>query len=117
MVISANSAAASVLALPSVRPVVAIAATLNFGYLAYRIAAPPMLSDTRADQHPSQLIAGILLSLANPKAYAAAAALFSGFVLIESAALVEYDFDPMYYVLADCAAARLGASHSILPRR
>ena len=68
MVISASSAAVSVLALPGVRPVVTIAATLYFGYLAYRIAAPPPLSDTRADRHPSPLFAGILLSLDNPKA-------------------------------------------------
>jgi threonine/homoserine/homoserine lactone efflux protein len=47
--------------------VVAIAATLYFGYLAYRIAAPP-LSYTRADRNPSPLIPGILLSLDNPKA-------------------------------------------------
>ena len=67
MVISASSAAVSVLALPGVRPVVAIAATLYFGHLAYRIAAPPLI-DTRADRHPSPLFAGILLSLDNPKA-------------------------------------------------
>ena len=68
MVISASSAAVSVLALPDVRLVVAIAATLYFGYLAYRIAAPPPLSDTRADRQPSPLNAGILNSLDNPKA-------------------------------------------------
>jgi threonine/homoserine/homoserine lactone efflux protein len=67
MVISASSGAVSVLALPDVRLVVAIAATLYFGYLAYRIAAPP-LSYTRADRNPSPLIPGILLSLDNPKA-------------------------------------------------
>jgi threonine/homoserine/homoserine lactone efflux protein len=89
MVISASSAAVSVLALPDVRLVVAIAATLYFGYLAYRIAAPPPPSDTRADRHPSPLIARTLLKQANPKAYASTAVLFLGLVLIGGAALVD----------------------------
>ena len=66
MIISASSAAVSVLALPGVRPVVVIVAILYFRYLAYRSVAPP------------PLIAGILLSLADPNANASTAALFWG---------------------------------------
>ena len=60
-----------------------------FWYLPYRIAAAAPLSDTRADRHPSPLIAGTLLTQANPKAYASTPALFLGFVLIGGAALID----------------------------
>jgi threonine/homoserine/homoserine lactone efflux protein len=89
MVITASGAAALILALPGVRPVVAIVVTLYFGYLAYRIATAPPLSDTQAERHPPSLVAGVLLSLANPKAYASMAALFSGFVLIADTAAID----------------------------
>ncbi|NQV79584.1 MAG: LysE family translocator [Alphaproteobacteria bacterium] len=89
MVITASGAAGLVLAVPGVRPVVAIVVTAYFAYLAYRIATAPPLSDTHAKRHPPRLVAGVLLSLANPKAYAAMAALFSGFVLIADAAMID----------------------------
>jgi len=89
MVIAASSAAVLVLALPGVRPVVAITVTPYFGYFPYRIAAAARLSDTRADRHPSPLIARTLLKQANPKAYASTAVLFLGLVLIGGAALVD----------------------------
>lgn len=89
MVVTASGAAGLILALPGVRPAVAIAVAAYFAYLAYRIATAPPLSDTQADRHPPPLIAGVLLSLANPKAYASMAALFSGFVLIASAAVAD----------------------------
>jgi threonine/homoserine/homoserine lactone efflux protein len=37
-----------------------------------------------AERRPPKFLAGILLSLFNPKAYAVTAALFSGFVLIDA---------------------------------
>lgn len=89
MTITASGAAGLVLALPGVRPVVAVAVTAYFAYLAFRIATAPPLSDTHAERHPPPLLAGVLLSLANPKAYASMAALFSGFVLIADAALLD----------------------------
>jgi threonine/homoserine/homoserine lactone efflux protein len=89
MVIAASSAAVLVLGLPGVRPVVAITVTPYFGYFPYRIAAAARLSDTRADRHPSPLIARTLLKQANPKAYASTAVLFLGLVLIGGAALVD----------------------------
>ncbi len=74
----------AVMALPGIAPVVSIAAALYFLYLAFRIATAPPLSDTSAielDTAP-RWYEGFALSLANPKAYAAMAALFSGHTLI-----------------------------------
>ncbi|WP_315832024.1 LysE family translocator [Bradyrhizobium prioriisuperbiae] len=71
-----------VLALPGATPVVATLAAGYFVYLAYRIAtAPPLTGRPDTDRQPS-FTAGVLLSLINPKGYAAMAALFSGFVLV-----------------------------------
>ena len=65
-------------------PVVAGIAGVYFAYLAFRIAtAPPLAESTEARREPS-LAAGVIQSLINPKAYAAMAALFSGFVLVRS---------------------------------
>ena len=53
-----------------------------FAFLAYRIAtAPPLTENTEFGRQPS-FAGGVFLSLVNPKAYAAMAALFSGFVLV-----------------------------------
>ncbi|MEQ8248981.1 MAG: LysE family transporter [Alphaproteobacteria bacterium] len=89
MIVTASGAAGLVLALPGVRPVVAVVAAAYFAFLAYRIATAPTLDDTAADRHPPPLLAGLILSLLNPKAYASMAALFSGFVLIPDAPFVD----------------------------
>lgn len=89
MIITASGAAGLLLAVPGVRPVVAVAVTAYFIYLAYRIATAPPLGDAHADRRPPPLIAGVLLSLANPKAYASMAALFSGFVLVADALIID----------------------------
>lgn len=69
-------------ALPGAAPVVTALAAAYFAYLAYRIAtAPPLAADPDPTTAP-RWFEGTLLSLVNPKAYAAMAAMFSGFVLI-----------------------------------
>lgn len=70
-----------VLAIPGAAPVVAVLAALYFVHLAWRIASAPPLQDTAQGSEPS-FMAGVLLSLINPKGYAAMAALFSGFALV-----------------------------------
>lgn len=73
----------AILALPGVTPVITALAVLYFLYLAWKIATAPaigQLEDTSAT--PPRLIDGVVVTLANPKAYAAMAALFSGYVLI-----------------------------------
>jgi threonine/homoserine/homoserine lactone efflux protein len=81
MLVTASGLAGLVLAQPFLGPVVRGLAGAYMLYLAWRIAtAPPIGAANRAGRAPS-LLAGILLNIGNPKAYAAMAALFSGFTL------------------------------------
>jgi len=81
MSVTAAGVTGLVLAIPCATPVVAVLAALYFVHLAWRIATAPPLGDTAPGSEPS-FAAGVLLSLVNPKGYAAMAALFPGFVLI-----------------------------------
>ncbi len=83
MLITATGVAGVILAVPGATPVVAGAAAAYFVYLAYRIATAPPLTDGDSQNRRPSFPAGVFLSLVNPKAYAAMAALFSGFVLIK----------------------------------
>lgn len=70
------------MAVPGATPAVTVLAAAYFLYLAWRIAtAPPLTEDDGGRQAPS-FVAGLALSLVNPKGYAAMAALYSGFVLV-----------------------------------
>ena len=82
MTVTASGVTGVVLALPGAGPVVVALAAAYMVYLAYRIATAPPLAETPDDHRRPSLIGGVFLSLANPKAYAAMAALFSGFVLV-----------------------------------
>ena len=75
--------------IPGAAPVVAALAAAYFLYLAYRIATAPPLSEGSAKGRPPSWIAAVFVSLANPKAYAAMAAMFSGFVLVGGNALAD----------------------------
>lgn len=82
MAITASGVTSVLLAIPGAAPAIAAAAAAYFLYLAWRIAtAPPLGDDTSGRPQPS-FLAGVTLSLVNPKGYAAMAALFSGFVLV-----------------------------------
>lgn len=82
MGVTASGVVAMLLALPGMAPAVTLLAAGYFAYLAFRIATAPPLSDAAAARHRPSFLAGLFLSLVNPKAYAAMAALFSGFVLV-----------------------------------
>ena len=82
MAITASGVVGLLLALPGATPLVSVLAGAYFLYLAYRIATAPPLSENSAQGSPPSFAAGLLLSLINPKGYAAMAALFSGFVLV-----------------------------------
>jgi threonine/homoserine/homoserine lactone efflux protein len=89
MAITASGIAGLLVAVPGVRPVVLAVAVAYFAYLAWRIAtAPPLANGTDRGTAPS-FPAGVLLSLVNPKAYAAMAAVFSGFVLVDGAMVID----------------------------
>ncbi|NNF76812.1 MAG: LysE family translocator, partial [Rhizobiales bacterium] len=73
-----------VLAIPGVTPVLVTLAALYILYLAYKIATAAPLSTQSGTGSAPRMWNGLLLALANPKAYAAIGAVFSGFTLIES---------------------------------
>ena len=79
--IVATGAVGLVLAVPGAAPVVALLAPAYFLWLAWRIATAPPLGDAAGAGSPPSFAGGALLSLVNPKGYAAMAALFSGFVV------------------------------------
>jgi len=84
MAITASGVTGVLLALPGAAPVVTVLAALYFVYLAWRIATAPPLADYADGRREPSFTAGVLLSLINPKGYAAMAALFSGFALIKA---------------------------------
>ena len=68
--------------LPGAVPIITALAAAYFLYLTYKIATAPPLSQPEAGRKPPSRIAAVFVSLANPKAYAAMAAMFSGFTLV-----------------------------------
>lgn len=84
--IVATGLASLMLSLPGLSPFIALAAALYFLFLAYRIATAPPLAQTSSNMttQAPRWYEGAGLSIVNPKAYAAMAALFSGYVLIEN---------------------------------
>lgn len=67
---------------PIVAPILTGLAALYMGYLAYRIATAPPLGEKAAKGHIPGFFPGFMLAVANPKAYAVFATLFSGFAVI-----------------------------------
>jgi len=90
MGITATGVIGIILALPGAMPAVAIVAGIYFVYLAFRIATAPPLGEVDQARGEPSLVAGIVQSLVNPKAYAAMAALFSGFVLVRGELAVDF---------------------------
>jgi threonine/homoserine/homoserine lactone efflux protein len=85
MAIVASGVVGLLLAIPGATSAVAVLAAAYFAYLAWRIATAPPLGESTAGRRQPSFIAGVLLSLVNPKGYAAMAALFAGFTLIRGA--------------------------------
>jgi threonine/homoserine/homoserine lactone efflux protein len=82
MAVTATGLMSLFLALPGVKPAAILLALAYFVYLAFRIASAPPLSDGAGELQAPSFMVGVGQSLVNPKAYAAMAALFSGFSLI-----------------------------------
>jgi threonine/homoserine/homoserine lactone efflux protein len=82
MAIVASGVVGLLMALPGVAPVVTGLAAIYFVWLAWRIATAPPLGAEGEGRAPPTFVAGLLLSLVNPKGYAAMAALYSGFALV-----------------------------------
>ena len=83
MTVIATGVMGVLLALPGAAPVLTVLSSAYIVFLAYRIATAPPLAETSNQHRQPSFIGGVFLSLVNPKAYAAVAALFSGFVLVK----------------------------------
>jgi len=82
MGIVASGVVGLLLAVPGAAPVVATLATVYFVWLAWRIATAPPLAEEGPERSPPTFVVCVLLSLINPKGYAAMAALYAGFALV-----------------------------------
>ncbi|WP_120501814.1 LysE family translocator [Roseovarius sp. EL26] len=90
ILITGTGVSATILALPGIAPMITVCALIYFLYLAYKIAtALPLNTPTQEASTAPTWYAGVFLSLANPKAYAAMAALFSGHALLHDNALAD----------------------------
>ena len=72
----------AILAVPYAARVLAVISFAYLGYIAYKIAFAPPLGEADAVARAPGFMSGLILNLTNPKAYAAFAALFSGFDLM-----------------------------------
>ena len=83
LAITATGLAALILSLPGAATVVSIAALIYLLYLAYRIATAPVIGvETERKEAAPRWHQGIVISISNPKAYAAMGALLSGPALV-----------------------------------
>jgi threonine/homoserine/homoserine lactone efflux protein len=82
MAVTATGMMSLFLAVPGVKSAAILLAFTYFAYLAFRIASAPPLREGAGELHAPSFSLGVGQSLVNPKAYAAMAALFSGFSLI-----------------------------------
>jgi threonine/homoserine/homoserine lactone efflux protein len=119
MAIVASGLVGLLLAVPGATPAVTVLAAAYFLYLAWRIATAPPLADDGGQRRAPTFAAGLLLSLVNPKGYAAMAALFSGFVLMHERLVfdVAVKMAVLFVIITavNVAAGRCGA-HALLPR-
>jgi threonine/homoserine/homoserine lactone efflux protein len=81
----ATGITAALLALPAVRPVLIAAGAGYILWLAYHIATAPPLGAPAAGAAAPSLAAGVLLGVANPKAWVAIAAVFASATLASAA--------------------------------
>ena len=77
-----------IFALPGAAPVLAVLAALYMLYLAWKIATAPPLGGLDGGAPPPALWGWYAMAVANPKAYAAFIAVFSGYPLLEDQPVV-----------------------------
>ena len=80
----ATGVVALLMSIPGLSSVLTFAAAAYILYLALKIATAPPLSKQIADGLAPSFAAGFLLAIANPKAWFAIAAVFTGSTLLES---------------------------------
>lgn len=78
LLVVATGLMAVLVSVPTLAPILAVASGAYILYLAFKIAtAPPLAANDDRAARPT-FLAGFLLAIANPKAYVAIAAVFSG---------------------------------------
>ena len=77
LLLVASGVTGMILAIPGVAPFLIAAAAAYILYLAYRIATTPPLAAGGGEGKKPALLGGLLLAVANPKAYAAIGAVYS----------------------------------------
>ncbi|MDJ1156976.1 LysE family transporter [Chelatococcus sp. SYSU_G07232] len=76
-------------ALPQVAPVLVAASAAYILYLAFRIATAPPLAEAGANLSAPSFTGGFLLAVANPKAWFAITAVFTGTGVVDGAATLD----------------------------
>lgn len=84
LVLVASGVTGLITARPSLVHVIAVVAAAYILYLAYRIATAPVSGEDRATAAVPSLYGGFALAIANPKAFAAIGAVYSGRQLVDS---------------------------------
>jgi threonine/homoserine/homoserine lactone efflux protein len=79
----ATGVVAMLLSMPGLAPVLTFASAAYIFYLAFRIATAPPITRQDRDAPAPSFAGGLLLGIANPKAYFAIAAVFTGSTLAE----------------------------------
>ncbi len=78
-----------VLTVPGLTPVIVVLAACYLLYLAYRIATAPVLGEAARERPAPSLAGGLLLAIANPKAFAAIGAVYGGIAVVPGHALAD----------------------------
>jgi threonine/homoserine/homoserine lactone efflux protein len=89
MMVTATGLTGVVLAQPGLGPAVSALAAAYMLYLAYRIGTAQLPNESSGSSRPPGFVPGLFLGFGNPKAYAAMAALFSGFVLVRASPIAD----------------------------
>jgi len=85
LVAVATGITATLLAVPAMRSVLIVISAAYILWLAYHVATAPRLGDQTATAAAPSLVGGILLGVANPKAWVAIAAVFASARLADTA--------------------------------
>jgi threonine/homoserine/homoserine lactone efflux protein len=80
---------AMLLSVPRLAPVLVVVSAVYIAYLAFKIATAPPLSARDQETRAPSCVGGLLLAVANPKAYLAIAAVFAGSTLAVESRVIE----------------------------
>ena len=116
LVAVAGGVTAALLAVPGLRPLLVAGAAVYIVWLAYHIATAPPLAGAESNAAPPRFAGGLLLGVANPKAWVAIAAVFASARLAHGAtADAVSKVAVLTVIVAVVNTAWLGVGASIAP--